>query len=301
MGSSLSRRVPLLVAVLVLLAVAAVPGPAGAWAPVDSADITPGGQTIIDGTQQCTTNFVFTSADGERVFVGMSAHCASQEAATSINGCAASSRPVGTPVAVDGAEHVGELAYSSWRTMQQHGETDPATCLFNDFALIELHPDDHDRVNPTMPFWGGPTGINSGGVGLGGEVFSYGNSSLRQGLTALSPKRGISLGTIPEGWSHPVYTVTPGIPGDSGSGVLDGNGAALGALSTLALLPEPASNGVADLRLALDYLRTHTDLDVRLVEGTEPFDPPLLPIDTEALDLEGLLGTDGLLGNGLLS
>ena len=48
---------------------------------------------------------------------------------------------------------------------------------------------------------------------------AYGNSSLRFGLTQLSPKTGISLGddAADGGWSHPLYTVTPGVPGDSGS------------------------------------------------------------------------------------
>ena len=36
------------------------------------------------------------------------------------------------------------------------------------------------------------------------------------------------------GWSHDVYTVTPGIPGDSGSGFLDADGRAFGTLSTVA-------------------------------------------------------------------
>jgi hypothetical protein len=48
----------------------------------------------------------------------------------------------------------------------------------------------------------------------------YGNSGLRLGITQLSPKSGVSLGTSGGGWTHPAYTVTPGIPGDSGSAFL---------------------------------------------------------------------------------
>jgi hypothetical protein len=36
---------------------------------------------------------------------------------------------------------------------------------------------------------GGPTGINRTGVRGGEQVFSYGNSSLRAGITQLSPSR----------------------------------------------------------------------------------------------------------------
>jgi hypothetical protein len=49
--------------------------------------------------------------------------------------------------------------------------------------------------------------------------------------------------------------VTPGIPGDSGSGVLNAAGQAIGVLSTVALAPLPLSNGVGDLAKELEYAR----------------------------------------------
>ena len=56
------------------------------------------------------------------------------------------------------------------------------------------------------------------------------------------PHTGISLGddAADGGWSHPLYTVTPGIPGDSGSAFLSADGKAIGTLSTLGLAPLPA-------------------------------------------------------------
>ena len=89
--------------------------------------------------------------------------------------------------------------------------------------------------------------MNTAGTAAGDTVYSFGNSSLRGGVTELSPKQGVSLGTEGEGWSHPVYTVTPGVPGDSGSAFLDAEGNALGTLSTLAIAPLAGSNGVGDL------------------------------------------------------
>ena len=70
------------------------------------------------------------------------------------------------------------------------------------------------KVNPSVPFWGGPTGIDTDGTAAGDRVWTYGNSSLRVGVSQLSPHTGISLGddAADGGWSHPLYTVTPGHP-----------------------------------------------------------------------------------------
>ena len=186
----------------------------------------------------------------------------------------AGSLPIGTEVEISGASQPGEMVYNSWLEMQRVGEQDPNACAYNDFALIKIHEDDHDKVNPSIPFWGGPTGVG-GATGTLDRVYSYGNSSLRLGITLLSPKTGVSLGTNGGGWNHPVYTVTPGIPGDSGSAFLDGEGRAIGVLSTLALAPLAGSNGVSDVGLALDYANTVGGMGVELVNGTEPFAPIL--------------------------
>jgi len=96
-------------------------------------------------------------------------------------------------------------------------------------------------------------------------------------VTKLSPKQGVVAQSTGNGWSRTVYTLTPGIPGDSGSGFFDGSGKAIGVLSTLQLAPVPASNGVADLSKALAYMRAHSSFGgVGLVNGTEPFKPDLV-------------------------
>jgi hypothetical protein len=70
--------------------------------------------------------------------------------------------------------------------------------------------------------------------------------------------------------------VTPGIPGDSGSGFLDASGNAFGVLSTVAIAPLPASNGVGDLAHELAYMHSHSSFGgVQLVPGTEPFSPAI--------------------------
>ncbi|HEX2053920.1 MAG TPA: serine protease, partial [Actinomycetota bacterium] len=182
------------------------------WAPASTAAIHPGVQTVT-GAGQCTSNFVFF--DATDVYLGQAAHCSSTGQATDVDGCTSPSLPLGTSVQVDGASQPGTMVYNSWLTMQESGETDPDTCLYNDFALIRLDPADHSKVNPSIPHWGGPTGINTTGTVANQRVYSYGNSSLRLGLEELSPKVGLSQGDRGGGWSHVVLTFTPGIPGDS--------------------------------------------------------------------------------------
>lgn len=256
-----------------------------AWAPADTATITPGVQMYTEGAQ-CTANFVYTDAAGA-VYVGYAAHCAGLGEATDTDGCQAESLPLGTKVTFnEGGSLISEgtqlgtgtLVYSSWLTMHQLGTTDANTCAYNDLALVKVSAADVAKVNPSIPFWGGPTGIDTDGTAAGDRVYSYGNSSLRGGLTVLSPKTGISLGdsAADGGWSHPLYTVTPGIPGDSGSAFVSADGKAIGTLSTLGLAPLPLSNNIGDLSHELAFAQQHSGISgLALVNGTEPFSPIL--------------------------
>ncbi|WP_154733154.1 serine protease [Conexibacter sp. W3-3-2] len=273
----MTRLSTFLAAATVCAGIAAAPAAAApAWAPAASATVTPGVQTFTAGSQ-CTANFVFTDASGG-VYLGQAAHCAGTGEATDTNGCEAKSLPLGTAVTVRGASRPGTLVYSSWLTMQGRGERDDDTCQYNDFALVKLDRADHGRVNPSIPHWGGPTAPSSSGTRLLDTVYSYGNSSLRGGLKLLSPKRGVSLGANGGGWNHPVYTLTPGIPGDSGSAFLDRSGRALGVLSTLSIAPVPLSNGVSDVARAVRYANANGGVAVTLATGTERFRANALPL-----------------------
>ena len=269
------RRFAVLVCALV--AAALVPAAASAaptWAPASSAAIHPGVMTFTDGAQ-CTANFVFF--DATDIYIGQAAHCSGTGGATETNGCDSGSLPAGTPVEVDGASQPGTMVYNSWLTMQAKGETDPNTCDYNDFALIRLNPADHGKVNPSVPFWGGPNAVGAT-TQLRDKVYSYGNSSLRGGVSQLSPKEGYSLGDGGGGWTHTVYTLTPGIPGDSGSAFLSKSGAALGVLSTVAIAPVTGSNGVGDVQREFNYMKANSSFSgVSLALGTEPFKPGSLP------------------------
>jgi hypothetical protein len=249
------------------------------WAPAGKAKIRPGVMMFTKGAQ-CTGNFVFGDRRG-RVYVGYAAHCAGKGAATDTNGCSTRSQPLGTRVRFTNDANLasggttvgrGRLAYSSWRAMRRLGTKGHDVCAYNDLALVRVARGSVSRVNPSVPFWGGPTGLNTSGTSSGDQVHSYGNSSLRAGLTELSPKSGVSLGDEAHGWSRSVYTATPGIPGDSGSGFLDARGRAVGVLSTVEVAPLAGANGVGDLSHELAFARRHSGIrGLHLVRGTVAF------------------------------
>ncbi|HEV3134778.1 MAG TPA: serine protease [Acidimicrobiia bacterium] len=243
------------------------------WAPAATAPIHPGVQTFTAGAQ-CTANFIFFDASNT-VYIGQAAHCSGTGGNTATNGCTSGSLPIGTQVQVTGASQPGTMVYNSWLTMQGLGEADANTCQFNDLALIKLNPADFGKVNPSIPFWGGPNGIDNNGTVQGENVYSYGNSELRGGVSQLSPKQGVSLGDAGGGWSHNVYTASPGIPGDSGSAFLNSTGAALGILSTVQIAPVAGSNGVGDVSREISYMNAHSSLGAQLALGTQPFNPNL--------------------------
>lgn len=243
--------------------------------------IHPGTMMYTDGAQ-CTANFVFTDAN-HNTYVGYAAHCASTGGESDTNGCSTGSLPLGTPVdfTADGSPVAegtvigrGTLAYSSWVTEHALGTKDANTCAYNDLALVKVSAANAAAVDPTVPYWGGPTGISTGGLPTGAKVFSVSNSSLLLGIGPLQARSGHSLGDDPAdgGWEHSVITIAPGVPGDSGSGFLDSSGRAVGVLSTLAL-PVP-SNGVGDFAHELAFAQAHSGIaGLTLVHGRSAFNP----------------------------
>ena len=274
--------------------------------PFADAGIVPGVELLTEvtlGTASCTANFV-QEIDGE-LFLGSAAHCHANS--ETLDGCLNDPLPLGTEVVVrglDGVDYVTELAYSSWTTMQEVGETDAATCQLNDYALLRIDPDDYDRVNPSVPEFGGPEGLNTDGLAIGDLVFSYQNDMEDPPFPVMRAKQGINLGNAdPEGLGYIVQTTTPGFPGDSGSGYLDADGQAFGVLSTeITLTTGEILNGVTDLAKAQVYAEDNADTgDITVVDGTEPFTPTGVLMDalpTSPLSVDGLLadGLDSLLG-----
>lgn len=231
------------------------------WADAKDAAIRPGVQVVSD-VGQCTSNFVFEDPLSTRAYLGLAAHC--------VEGL-----QIGATLDIAHGAAQGILAYSSWLTMDAVEETDSDAREYNDFALILLPRDVRNLVSPSMRHFGGPTALaESRTVAMGDKVLTYGNSGLRAEVDPASWHEGYVLETTP--WSTTVYTATPGVPGDSGSGVLTADGRALGILVTLTVAPTAGSNGVTHLDMALAYARDHTGLDARL--ATAPLaDAGLLP------------------------
>src|SRR3954467_13640892 len=165
-------RVIRLLALIVLQAVGlAAPPQTGSadptWAPATTAAIHPGTMMYTDGAQ-CTANFVYTD-DAGNVYVGYAAHCAGKGSSTDTNGCTVDSVPLGTRVDFTNDGNLlsegtivghGTLAYSSWITEHRLGTTNANTCAYNDLALVRIDAADVGHVNPSVPFWGGPTGLD---------------------------------------------------------------------------------------------------------------------------------------------
>ncbi len=237
--------------------------PPAAWPPVGEASIRPGVQVTSDG-RQCTSNFLYRTPDNRTLMLGIAAHCVAEGSSDNVDGCDTSNKPVplGSEVRISGANAPGVLVYSSWLTMQAVNESSQAACAGNDFALVAISQGDRGNVHPAVRYFGGPTGM-AGSPGVGDKVIWYGNSGLRGGVEQTNDHEGYVIDT--SGWSANVYTLSPGVPGDSGSGIMTGDGQALGVLSTVELSPRAGSNGVALLQPALQYAQQNAGLDVDLV------------------------------------
>ncbi len=260
-----------LVAVLLLAGVLAA-GPAPAVA--SGQRIGPGVQMFTKGAQ-CTANFVFKDRRG-RTFVGYAAHCAGKGDSSQTNGCHTASWPLGTRVVFRTGANLltggsvlghGTLRYSSWIAMHRAHTTGAATCAYNDLALVQVDRADLHLVDPTVPVLGGPTGV-ADPPAVGRKAYTYGASSLRGGQA--------KQGTVQSRgrWTSEVFTSSPGIPGDSGSGFMTAGGKAFGVLSTLAVFPDTGSNGVGSLAREMAFAARHGVAGLRLVHGRTAFAAP---------------------------
>lgn len=264
------------------------PDPLGAGlpriaAPAATAAIRPGTVTETAGAGLCTSSFVFTS--GSRVLLGQAAHCAGTGADTETDGCTSSTLPLGTPVTVraDREQVTGTLVYSSWITMQQHGERDRDACAYNDFALVELPARAADLTNPSLPFFGGPAGVRDTALADGDPVFGLANPEGADGRRVLRPRAGTAGDEVGGGWGHTVYTATTGVAGESGSPLLDEQGRAVGLLSSLNVGGQRSSIEFTDLARAIGYARDAGGLDdLSLSGGTEPFGATPTELSTPA-------------------
>lgn len=233
------------------------------WPSPSEASVRPGVEVETPGGF-CTSNFVFRTPDNASLMLGVAAHCFAGSPRAAGDGCSAAKEPLepGTEARIEGADEPGTLVYSSWWSMQQGNETDGAACADNDFALVELPDGIRDTVSPAVERFGGPSSIAGPGNVTGGDkVLFFGNSPYRPDTEPTRSNEGYLLGT--DGWVATTYTAAPGIPGDSGSGVLTGDGRALGVVTTVNVSPFAGSNDAVLLEPALAYAAS-ADVDAEL-------------------------------------
>ncbi len=245
------------------------------WPPLGEARVRPGVQ-VSSSSGQCTSNFLFRSPDNATLMLGIAAHCVNDGPSTATNGCDDANEPfeLGETVRIEGAANPGVLVYSSWRAMQEAGESNDEACRSNDFALVAIHDEDRDAVHPAVRHFGGPSElVGTGGLSTGDRLLYYGNSGTRQGIEELRQNDGYVISS--SSWRIDMYGLTPGVPGDSGSAVLTADGAAAGVLVTVASFP-PGANGVTSLAKALSYANEHGP-PVELVTWDQLDDGRLLP------------------------
>lgn len=230
------------------------------WPDRDDATIRPGDK-IAGGV--CTGNFIFSTPDNSTLYMGTAAHCLP-------------GTDLGQEVPIANGEATGRVAYCSWGasenllTCVSKGGSDDG--WQDDFALVEIPEDQREKVHPAMLVWGGPTELGQAPA-QGTEVYTYGNSGIRDGgedMNVLDPRKGIVTGSS-ESTTHAYFT-GPSIWGDSGSPVVTEDGATVGTMQTLGILP-PGVNGVSNLDYSLQHFQANTDRQIELATW-DTFTPP---------------------------
>ena len=125
---------------------------------------------------------------------------------------------------------------------------------YNDLALIKIDALAGGNVNPTVPFWGGPTGSRRASrAPANGLHLRQLDPARRRQRAEPEDRREPRRQEGTEGWSEELYTATPGHPRRLRQRLMNASGDALGVLSTVEFAPVPAANGVGTLAKELAY------------------------------------------------
>jgi len=210
--------------------------------PERATDIRPGSQMFIsypDGTTAgCTANFIWEQRGSGQLYIGAAGHCflpsdrsASRRAATpeekqngeaydvkqlEVSVCADCTFGGLTGLAVVGGETIslGDVAYA--RQVAPDSDGGSYEEVGHDFGLVEIPKDKEDVVDPSLPQFGGPTGVSDDAVPEGEPVNQYGAGVANGEVYPTMGSNGVSLGSQdPDGESW--YAGIRASPGDSGS------------------------------------------------------------------------------------
>ena len=195
--------------------------------------IRPGSQMFVafpDGTTAgCTANFIWEDRWGDR-YIGAAGHCfvpddknASENATRdgeddgdvydvsqlSVAVCEDCTFGGATGLIVRGTTiELGDVAYAR-RNLPD------GSAVGHDFGLVRIPAEAESAVDPSMPQFGGPTGVSDGAVAAGTPVNQYGAGVGNGEVFAIQGSNGVSEGDLgsPESW----FAAVRASPGDSGS------------------------------------------------------------------------------------
>jgi len=240
----------------------------GTALPVGSAESCPGvrpGAAVLTGEVSpegegalCTFNFLFTDPKTHDRFAGTAGHCVIE-----YSGISETTFAPGTPGAdlphwaQDGqGREIGTFVYAVMTSVK-------------DFALIKLNDLGRAEANPAMCHFGGPTGINASPSSSQMFLHHFGNGA---GLGYAAPARTATV----SGMRNPDVAFVQGAItfGDSGSGIIDDAGRAVGAIVAIGgnndLFADGNTGPVVVTRLAPQLDRAMQVLHRRLVLETAP-------------------------------
>lgn len=200
----------------------------------------------------CTMNFVFQDQQGT-LYIGAAGHCVPR---------------VGERVIAPGLGGFGTTVY--WRN-DSTNFTQPgnASGPLMDFALVLVDADKQQLVDPAMRFWGGPVGVETT-YAPGTPTLHYGQGLFWQATEPSRPRYGVLQERYTSGPFTDWYLASHAIMGgDSGSGLLTGDGKALGTIVTVAATfgNQPGVIGGPTVELILRLLH-ESGFDVDLVTAS---------------------------------
>lgn len=140
----------------------------------------------------------------------------------------------------------------------------------HDFGIVEIPAELTDAVNPSLPQWGGPTGVSNDAVPQGEPVHQYGAGVGNGEVYPTMGSSGVSQGD--RGSSESWVATIRASPGDSGSPLVSSTAPttvpagedAAGILTHLVLSSDPFGNGTAGTTIGRCKELVSEDIDLDL-------------------------------------
>ena len=162
-----------------------------------------------NNTATCTFGFMFRGSDGKR-YMSTAGHCVLFRGSTNIEGEKVWPSGTGPLAQTKFYRPIGRFVYAVLDDSM-------------DFAIIELFPG--VKARPQMCHFGGPTALNTSDVVAPGLLHHYGNGI---GVGQILPARSAAAATT--GDRNEAFAWGAAVLADSGSPVIDSEGAAVGLL-----------------------------------------------------------------------